>query len=102
MKCLSVRQPFADMICAGKKWIEFRARSTAYRGPLAIAAAKSGCKITVEINGDQKPLPTGVILAVVDLVGCRPMSEDDLGHPGAPKFSSLLTGKQTEIRRGMT
>jgi activating signal cointegrator 1 len=40
MKALSLRQPFAGLVALGEKRIETRSWSTAYRGFLAIHAAK--------------------------------------------------------------
>ena len=38
MKCLSVSQPFAELIILGKKTIELRKWNTNYRGELLIHA----------------------------------------------------------------
>ena len=58
MKTLSVRQPYASEIAAGRKLTENRTWPTKYRGPLLIAASqrKSG------------NLPTGCAICIVDLV----------------------------------
>lgn len=40
MKALTITQPWASLVVAGVKRIETRSWSTAYRGPLAIHAAK--------------------------------------------------------------
>lgn len=40
IKCLSLRQPFADLIVTGKKTIELRRWNTKHRGPFLIHAAK--------------------------------------------------------------
>ena len=58
MKALSVRQPWADLIAAGRKTIETHTWSTHYRGDLLITSEKRA-------------------LAVVTLTDCRPMIEDD-------------------------
>ena len=84
MKALSVRQPWADMICSGVKWLEFRSRPTSHRGKLLICSSKFNEGYTVEIDGVQKPLPLGMMLAVVEVVGCRPVKKSDKDHPGAP------------------
>ena len=39
-KVLSIRQPFADFILAGTKWVENRTWRTQHRGPLWIHASK--------------------------------------------------------------
>ncbi len=66
MKALSVKQPWANMIAAGKKTIETRTWSTKYRGPLLIVSSRSP---SIE--------PVGCALAVADLVDCRPMIQSD-------------------------
>lgn len=67
MKSLSIRQPWASMIAVGEKTIEVRSWPTKYRGPLLVCAAKRKC-------GN---LPTGIALAVVDVVDCRPLRKSD-------------------------
>lgn len=84
MKALSVKQPWAELIASGRKTIETRAWRTKHRGPLLICASKtrheaafrwfdswmSSVDLTV-------PFPLGVAVAVVDLVDCRLMTEED-------------------------
>lgn len=41
MKAITVRQPWARCVAIGAKNVENRGRATAYRGPLAIHAAKA-------------------------------------------------------------
>jgi len=66
MKAISVKQPWASMIAAGEKTVETRRWATGYRGPIAIVSCK-------------KPpiVPAGCVLAVADLVDCRPMCKKD-------------------------
>jgi len=66
MKALSIKQPWANMIASGEKTIETRTWETKYRGHLLIVSSK-------------KPAiaPAGHALAIVDLVDCRRMTEDD-------------------------
>jgi hypothetical protein len=52
MKVLSVRQPFASLICAGIKTIENRSWKTDYRGTILIHASKDE-----KINEFDLPLP---------------------------------------------
>ena len=67
MKCLSVSQPFADLIISGKKTIELRKWNTNFRGEFLI---HSPLKIRTEdykrlkIN---KKLVTGAIIGKVEL-----------------------------------
>ena len=66
MKALSIKQPWANLIAAGKKTIETRVWSTRYRGPLLIVSSK------------RPPImPAGYAVAVVDIIDCRPMTPDD-------------------------
>lgn len=62
MKALSIRQPWASLIAEGSKTIEVRSWPTKYRGPLLICAGKKA----------HVSLPTGVAVAIVDVVDCRP------------------------------
>ena len=72
MKALSVRQPWADMIASGRKTVEVRSWTTAYRGPILICAAKRA-------DAGGETLPRGVAVAVCDLVECRPLMPTDAG-----------------------
>ena len=67
MKCLSVSQPFADLIILGKKTIELRKWNTNFRGELLIHAPlkvrKEDCKrLKIEKN-----LVTGAIVGKVEI-----------------------------------
>lgn len=67
MKCLSVSQPFADLIISGKKIIELRNWNTKFRGEFLIHAPikirKEDCK-RLKIN---KKLVTGAIIGKVEI-----------------------------------
>lgn len=107
MKALSLWQPWASAIAAGAKRIETRSWRTSYRGPLAIHAAKRcvwdelchyhcswnwtgalwtldwGMKPGCTKEWSDKPfkdkLPFGAIVAVCELVCCRP-TDDFMQH----------------------
>ena len=66
MKALSIKQPWANMIAQGDKTIETRRWGTEYRGELLIVSAKS-----------PRIEPAGYALAIVNLIGCRLMTERD-------------------------
>lgn len=75
MKALTVKQPWAELIASGRKPLETRTWSTSYRGKLAIHAGK-------EVDPFGPPTPRlaaerGVIVAIADLVDCRPMTLAD-------------------------
>lgn len=67
MFALTISQPYASLIDTGKKWVENRSWETKYRGPLAIHAGKGTQYLT---SSQLAAYPTGVVLAVADLVGC--------------------------------
>lgn len=85
LRAITVQQPWAWAIAAGHKDVENRTWGTDYRGPLAIHAGKTwdrqgmqACRSVLEDDkvvkpgeqvGDRHLLATGVIVAVVDLVG---------------------------------
>ena len=63
---LSVKQPFANWIRDGRKTIETRTWSTAYRGDLLIVSSRR-----------PSISPAGYAVALVNLVDCRPMVAGD-------------------------
>ena len=67
MKCLSISQPFADLIVSGKKTIELRKWNTNFRGEFLIHAP---IKIKIEDCNRlkiTKKLVTGAIIGKADL-----------------------------------
>jgi hypothetical protein len=97
MRCLTLTQPWSQLVALGKKRIETRLWRTEYRGPLAIHAAKAfpGSAKDLCINDPfrkalgwpdpvagvtqewldemarlTKALPLGKVVAVCKLVGC--------------------------------
>lgn len=63
MKCLSVSQPFADLIVSGQKTIELRSWNTKFRGEFLIHAPltirKSDCR---RLGIPQQRLATGAVI----------------------------------------
>jgi len=108
MKALSMWQPWASAVALGSKRIETRAWATKYRGPLAIHAAKrrvigelihygccrywEGALYSVSHGSDGKQyldeaLPFGAVVAVCELVACRPtgsFTQDELDEVRRP------------------
>lgn len=82
---LSLWQPWAQLIVAGRKTIETRSWSTKHRGPLAIHAAKKKADFTDPVykhcarNGmlddNIRPLTFGAVVAVCELVDVLPIHE---------------------------
>lgn len=83
MKALTLTQPWASLVMSGDKRIETRSWSTAYRGPLAIHAAK-GWDADARWFASQvcgrillgwdlpEDLPRGAVLGTVELLDVQP------------------------------
>ena len=72
MKCLSICQPFAELIIEGKKTIELRKWNTKFRGEFLVHAAKNileeDCR---RMKISYKTLTTGAIIGKVNLVNVK-------------------------------
>ena len=98
MKCLSVSQPFADLIISRKKTIELRNWNTNFRGEFLIHAPlkirKEDCK-RLKIN---EKLITGVIVGKVELYdvkkydSIKEIKEDQKFHFASKKFQDKTFG----------
>ena len=77
MKCLSICQPFAELIVQGKKTIELRKWNTKFRGEFLVHAAKN---ILIEDCRRMKISPssimTGAIIGKVNLVDVKKYDSD--------------------------
>lgn len=83
IKALTLTQPWATLVAIGAKRIETRSWRTAYRGSLAIHAAKGFPKwasetcnypeFARELGPD--PLPLGAVIATARLISCIPTRE---------------------------
>ena len=112
MKALCVHQPWASMIARGAKIIETRSWRTRYRGPIAILATKRrrihelihagacwnvcGALGRRMGEGDSVPLydalPFGSVLAVGELVDCRPVETFTIGELDGPRTPDMPHG----------
>ncbi len=98
MKCLSVSQPFADLIVSGKKKIELRKWNTNFRGEFLIHAPlkvrKDDCK-RLKIS---KKLVTGAIIGKATLYDVKKYNSsseviaDAKQHLTSKKFSDRRYG----------
>mgnify|MGYP002626039925 CR=1 FL=1 len=111
MKCISLWQPWASAVAIGSKRIETRSWSTKYRGPLLIHAAKRchrgelrelerinfwrGAMASLlgaaEHMHSDEWLPFGALVAIADLVDCRPTSQFDPSELRAARRPSWST-----------
>lgn len=97
MKALTIWQPWASLLVSGKKRYETRSWATAYRGPIAIHAAKRPVRRTIDAlaadrgdgwtaldyfdalfmrPGSINELPTGAVIGKALLVRCNLITED--------------------------
>ncbi len=68
MKCLSISQPYADLIVKGKKTIELRTWNTKFRGEFLVHAPSKIKKDVCEKLGiDETKLKTGAILGKAEI-----------------------------------
>lgn len=97
-KCLSVSQPFADLIVRGKKTIELRKWNTKFRGEFLIhSPIKIRVKDCERLGIDRKNLRTGAIIGKAVLHGVKEYKtkkelRDDRKYHFAPDASSNKYG----------
>jgi hypothetical protein len=99
MKCLSLKQPYAQLLVSGKKTIELRSWDTKFRGEFLVHASKKidkeACKRT---KIDPKSLTTGAIIGKAILYDVkyyknRKLFLQDRGkHLAPPKYSDHRYG----------
>jgi len=72
MKCLSLRQPYAELLVSGKKTIELRTWNTKFRGKFLIHASKRVDRKACErLKIDPQTLAIGAIIGKAILVGVK-------------------------------
>jgi hypothetical protein len=68
MKCLSLKQPFAELLVSGKKTIELRKWNTKFRGKFLIHASKKiDREMTNSLGINYTKLTTGAIIGTAIL-----------------------------------
>jgi hypothetical protein len=72
MKCISLKQPYANLLVSGKKTIETRTWNTKFRGQFLVHASKTineeACK---RLKMDRTKLVTGAIIGKANLYGVK-------------------------------
>ena len=110
MKCLSVSQPYADLIVQGKKTIELRTWNTKFRGEFLVHAPfkikKDACK---RLGVDETKLRTGVIVGKAEIYDVKvynsvsELKSDYKKHFATEEFLrhkyGFLLKKPKELRR---
>lgn len=91
-RCLSVKQPWAELIARGEKAIELRTWRTDYRGPLAIVASlRRADTAYANIDGAR-----GRVVCIVGLCDVRPATREDTGAAWSPvkvgEFAWVING----------
>jgi predicted transcriptional regulator len=90
MKCLSVCQPFAELIVQGKKTIELRKWNTKFRGEFLVHAAKN---ILEKDCKRMKVLPSsltiGAIIGKVNLIDVKKYDSEKQIHTDIKKHHSI-------------
>jgi activating signal cointegrator 1 len=100
VKALSLWQPYASLLAAGKKRVESRSWSTSHCGPLLVHAAKrrdptsinltvmepfySALKAAFGPHWTWTDLPFGALVGRVDVVACYPTAKVFPGDDGTP------------------
>jgi len=93
MKCLSVSQPYADLIIKGKKIIELRTWNTKFRGEFLVhAPTKIKTDVCKNMGINETEIRTGVILGRVEIYDVKKYSsiselkKDYKKHFGSEEF----------------
>ncbi len=71
MKCLSICQPFADLVASGRKSVELRSWNTGYRGEFLIHAPLKVRKEEARRLGAGREFVTGAIIGKAEIFGVR-------------------------------
>lgn len=98
MKVLSIKEPFATLICEKKKYIETRSWKTNYRGELYIHASLA--KIPKEIYEreafellDNPDFKYGYIICKCNLVDCIYMNEEYIDDMKKNNYQEYICGE---------
>ena len=92
MKCLSLKQPFADLLALGEKTVELRKWNTKFRGEFLIHASKNidvdACeRLDIEIN----KLSIGAIIGSAFLYDVRVYSNKEDFNRDKQKHFSIIS-----------
>ncbi len=86
-RALSIKQPYAELIMAGKKKFEYRSIPTKIRERIHIYASKKpGPESSWKESGyETGSLPIGVLVGSVEVVGCEGTAGDYAWKSARPK-----------------
>ncbi len=98
MKCLSLRQPYAELVIARRKTIETRTWNTNFRGKFLIHASKTIDKeISTILNIDCRKLTKGAIIGFAVLYDVKKYTNE---HDFAADKDKHLSIKFTKPKYG--
>jgi len=100
---LTLWQPYATLVAVRAKWNETRSWPTSHRGPLAIHAAKR-YPPDLRALAAQEPFLSvlagvapedylGMVVAVVELVDCKPITPDNIPPEPERSFGDYRAGR---------
>jgi hypothetical protein len=90
MKCLSLKQPFADFVVDGMKSIELRGWNTKFRGPLLIQASmKPDISVCTKRSINPANLVRGAILGRAELYDVKEYKTEEEFIRDADKHLAL-------------
>ena len=98
MKCLSVCQPFAELIVSGKKIIELRSWKTKFRGEFLIHAPQKIMINDCKRLGINTKLPVGVIVGKAEIYDIKhyeteeELKKDSKKHLASIRFHENIYG----------
>ena len=94
MRCLSICQPFAELIISGKKTIELRRWNTRFRGEFLIHAAKKIRVKDCERLGMNQDLVTGAIVGRAEIYDVKIYdTSDQVNNDSNLHHSDMSNGK---------
>ncbi len=92
MKCLSLRQPYADLLAFGEKTIELRKWYTKFRGEFLIHASKNiDLQACERLDIDIDKLTIGAIIGSAFLYDFKEYSNQEEFNKDKQKHFSLVT-----------
>jgi len=92
MKCLSLKQPFADLLAHGEKTTELRKWNTSFRGEFLIHASKTiDIKSCERLDMDSKKFTIGAIIGSAFLYDVKEYSYQQEFERDRHKHLSVVT-----------
>ncbi|MGI0133981.1 MAG: ASCH domain-containing protein [Candidatus Micrarchaeaceae archaeon] len=99
MKCLSLKQPFAELLVSGRKTIELRMWNTKYRGPFLVhASGNTDMEACKSLGMDPDALPRRVVVGKATIYDVKEYKSRD--EFLADKGKHLATDEYSGSRYG--